>query len=264
MSEVEGARAFQVDGVSYDSFMGRYSLPLSARFADFADVVSGDTVLDVGCGPGALTSELVVRTGADRVAACDPSPSFVATCIERNPGVDVVEGRAEALPFDDGRFDQVLSQLVLHFVSDPDEAAREMSRVLRPGGRVSACVWDSDDGMQMLSTFYRAARSIDPLAPEGSSDMRFGRQSEMVSLLVKAGFRETREEKLVVEVAYVDFADLWAAFLRGVGPAGQYLMSLDESGRRELHDAFFESLGSPPSSFSLSAIAIAATGLRPG
>lgn len=264
MGEVEGARTFQISGASYDSFMGRYSIPLRKRFADFAGVVAGETALDVGCGPGALTSELVSRLGASSVAACDPSPSFVAACAERNPGVGVVLGSAEALPYEDARFDHVLAQLVLHFVSDPDRAAAEMSRVLRPGGRVSLCVWDSEEGMQMLATFYEAARSIDPSAPHRSGDMRFGRESEIVTLLDHAGFTDLREERLAVEVTYPGFDDLWAGFLGGVGPAGSYLMSLDDAKRRNLRSAFFEMIGSPGGSFSLSAVAIAAAGRKMG
>src|SRR5580765_1889010 len=98
--------------------MGRYSTLLAPQFADFAGVGSGQRALDVGCGPGALTTELVQRLGADRVAAVDPSEPFAAACRERNPGVDVTIGTAEALPYPDGSFDAALAQLVLHFVSD--------------------------------------------------------------------------------------------------------------------------------------------------
>ena len=78
---------FAVAADSYDRFMGRYSVPLAPLFADFADVVAGQRVLDVGCGPGALTTELVGRLSADRVAAVDPSEPFVTAARERNPGV---------------------------------------------------------------------------------------------------------------------------------------------------------------------------------
>jgi len=69
--------------------MGRYSTLLAPQFADLAGVVAEQRVLDVGCGPGALTTELVERLGASNVAAVDPSESFVAAARERHPGVDV-------------------------------------------------------------------------------------------------------------------------------------------------------------------------------
>ena len=89
---------FVVEADAYDRFMGRYSAPLAPAFAEFARIEPGVRVLDVGCGPGALTAELVSRVGADSVAAVDPSPPFVAAARERHPGVDVREAPAEDLP----------------------------------------------------------------------------------------------------------------------------------------------------------------------
>src|SRR6185295_10817914 len=95
---------FNVAAGAYDRFMGRYSVLLSPQMADLAGVGSGQQVLDVGCGPGSLTAELVARTGSEKVAAVDPSASFVGAARSRYPGVDVREASAESLPFEDGRF----------------------------------------------------------------------------------------------------------------------------------------------------------------
>jgi trans-aconitate methyltransferase len=70
--------SFTVGADAYDRFMGRYSVPLAPQLADLAAVAAGQRVLDVGCGPGALTAELVRRLGPAAVAAVDPSGSFVA------------------------------------------------------------------------------------------------------------------------------------------------------------------------------------------
>jgi trans-aconitate methyltransferase len=77
--------SFRVGADDYDRFMGRYSFPLAAPFAEFAGGSGTRRVLDVGCGPGALTSELVSRLGADGVAAGDPSPGFVEAARARHP-----------------------------------------------------------------------------------------------------------------------------------------------------------------------------------
>src|ERR1700722_15532071 len=100
-------------------FMGRYCEPLAARFADLAGVRRGQRVLDVGCGPGALTAELVRRVGPESVSAVDPSASFAAAARERLPGADVRQSAAEQLPFPDATFDATLAQLVVHFMTDP-------------------------------------------------------------------------------------------------------------------------------------------------
>ena len=134
--------SFDVSADAYMRFIGRYSEPLAVLFADLAEVGPGQRVLDVGCGPGALTAELVRRAGARAVSAVEPSGSFVAAVRERLPGVDVRQSAAERLPFADDAFDAAMAQLVVHFMADPVLGLREMGRVTRPGGAVAACVWD--------------------------------------------------------------------------------------------------------------------------
>src|SRR5690242_3483596 len=118
--------SFDVAAESYDRFMGEWSQALAPQLADLADVRAGQQALDVGCGPGALTAELVARLGAENVKGIDPSESFVASIRERHPEVDVLHGAAEALPFAEDTFDVALCQLVVHFMDDPVAGIREM------------------------------------------------------------------------------------------------------------------------------------------
>src|SRR5690242_18898054 len=133
--------SFQGTDHDYDRFMGRFSRRLAPLFADFAGVDRELEVVDVGCGPGALTGELVARVGEDRVAAADPTEQFVASTRARFPGADVVQAPAESLPFGDARFDAALAQLVVSFMEDADAGVAEMARVARPGAVVSLCMW---------------------------------------------------------------------------------------------------------------------------
>lgn len=260
MDDVEGARTFAASGSAYDLFMGRYSIPLADLFADAAAVAAGQTALDVGCGPGALTRVLVDRLGADAVAACDPSPSFVEECKQRLPGVDVRLGRAEQIPFDDDRFDAALAQLVLHFVSDPHTAAAEMSRRVRPGGVVGACVWDFANGMEMLRHFWDAASMLNPNAPDEARTLRFGGPGEIVELFEGAGLLSVEETSLTVQTRYADFDELWSGFLAGIGPAGAFTMSLPDDQRQRLRRDLYRRVGEPDGSFSLSAVSRCAVG----
>jgi ubiquinone/menaquinone biosynthesis C-methylase UbiE len=225
--------SFDVAADSYDRFMGRYAIPLAPVFADFAGVGSGQRLLDVGCGPGALTAELVRRDGPSAVAAVDPSDPFVAAAQARHPDVDVRRSSAEQLPFDDRSFDAVLAQLVVQFMADPVQGLREMARVARSGGVVAACVWDHGGGGGPLSRFWEAARTLDPDVDDESH--RVGaRQGDLVQLLGEAGVREVEEGSLSVSVAHADFDEWWEPFTLGVGPAGVYAGGLDPGQRAAL------------------------------
>lgn len=263
MDSAEGSRTFLATGEAYDGFMGRYSRPLAAVFLDELAVEAGDRVLDVGCGPGALTGELVKRLGATSVSAMDPSPPFVEACAARFPDVDVRAGRAEAVPFDDASFDAALAQLVLHFVTDPEHAARELVRVVRPGGLIAACVWDFDEEMEMLRHFWDAALDVDPNAPDEARVMRFGRSGEISTLFVATGLTDVAETALEVSAEYEDFDQLWSGFMAGIGPAGAYCTSLPAGQRGELRSRMFVRLGSPSTRFTLRATARCASGRRP-
>lgn len=255
--------SFLVPGEAYDRFMGRYSRPLAAVFSDAAGVSSGQAVLDVGCGPGALTGALVERVGADLVSAVDPSPPFVADCAARYPGATVREGSAENLPFEDAAFDHALAQLVLYFVTDPAQAGREFRRVLRPGGVAAACVWELTEGMQMLRAFWDAALTIDPEAPDEARTLSYGRPGEIADWLATAGFEDIRETDLEVSSTYASFDELWDGLLAGIGPSGSYCVGLAEKPRAALREALFERVGSPTGSFALSAVARCASGRSP-
>ena len=111
--------AFDVAAEAYDQFMGRYSRQLGPQMIELAGARPGQSALDVGCGPGALTGALVELLGAPAVVAVDPSASFVAAVRRRVPGVDVRQTSAEQLPFDADRFDIAIAQLVVHFMADP-------------------------------------------------------------------------------------------------------------------------------------------------
>ena len=262
--QADGARSFLASGRAYDGFMGRYSRPLAVAFADVAGATAGLTALDVGCGPGALTGVLADRLGAGAVSAFDPSPPFVAECAARHPGVTVRQGRAEAIPFEDARFDLALAQLVLHFVTDPLQAAHELRRVLRPGGVAAACVWDFAEGMQMLRLFWDAALVVDPEAPDEARTLRFGREGEIAEMLRSTGFQDVTETMLQVSSTYTGFEELWSGFQAGIGPAGSFCVSLTDGQRATLRGELFARLGSPSGPFTLAATARCAHGRSPG
>ena len=250
--------SFAVAADAYDRYMGRYSARLAPQLADYAGVRSGQRVIDVGCGPGALTRELVDRLGPTNVFAIDPSEPFVAAIRERLPGVDVRLASAEQLPFPDKAFDAALAQLVVHFMSDPVAGLREMARVVHNDGVVGACVWDHAGEQSPLSAFWRAARELDPDVEDQSR--RAGvREGHLAELFVQAGLRNVESTALVATVVHASFEGWWGSFTLGVGPAGAYTSRLDADRRAELIERCRELL--PPAPFEIATRAWTARGV---
>jgi len=227
--------SFEVTADAYMRFMGQYSEPLASRFADLAAIHDGLRVLDVGCGPGALTAELVNRVGAASVSAVEPSASFAAAVRQRLPGVEIRQSAAEQLPFPDDTFDAALAQLVVHFMADPVQGLREMRRVTRPGGTVAACVWDHAGGRGPLAAFWSAVRELDPAAND-ESGLAGVREGHLAKLFSQAGLDRTSATTLTVRIRHASFDDWWQPFTLGVGPAGVYVASLAPDRRAALRE----------------------------
>ena len=249
--------SFDVAAEAYDRFMGRYSRLLSPQLADLAGVRGGQRVIDVGCGPGALTAELVARLGPEAVAAVDPSEPFVAAARQRNPGVDVRLASAEELPFPDDTFDAAIAQLVVHFMTDPVAGLAEMARVTRPGGTVAACVWDHGGGQGPLSTFWAAARDLDPGVSD-ESERPGTHEGQLEELFAAAGLREVTGTVLTADLEHATFDEWWQPFTLGVGPAGSFIAGLDEDQAAAMRDACRRRLPTEP--FVITARAWAAIG----
>jgi SAM-dependent methyltransferase len=235
--------------VGYDKFMGRFSTRLAPVFADFAGIESGDRVLDVGAGTGALTAELV-RREAD-VAAVEPSPEFTAALQNRFPDIDARQGGAEQLPWPDGAFDAALAQLVVTFMSDAKAGVAEMRRVVRSGGVVAVCMWTRDD-MEMLAAINRTQAVI---TPDRTADVSPYRSPESAYELLGD---DAQVELLTISAEYSGFEDFWSSLGSGAGPAGQWALSLSDEQRAAAHDELYRQVGEPTGSFALNGTAWAA------
>jgi SAM-dependent methyltransferase len=251
--------SFDVDAAAYDAFMGRYSILLGPQLADLAGVAAGQRALDVGCGTGTLTGELVGRLGASSVSAVDPSPPFIASMRDRYPEVDVQQAPAELLPFPDDSFDVALAQLVVLFMSDPAAGLAEMARVTRPDGVVAACVWDHAAGGQgPLSAFWKAAQDVAPNVEDESALAGAGK-GQLTELFTAAGLRQVEEVALSIGVEHLSFEEWWEPYTLGVGPAGAHVAGLSDEEQAELREHCRRSL--PEAPFVLTARAWAARGL---
>lgn len=249
---------FNAPAAGYDRLIGRYLPTLAPAFADAASVGEGMRVLDVGCGPGGLTSELVPRVGAESVAAIDPSAPFVEACRTRNPGVDVREGFAESLPWEDDSFDAVLASLVVGFMNDPVAGVREMARVAKPGATVAACQWDRG-GMTALRILGRIMAARDP-SLRGDVKLTGDTEGELATVFREAGLTDVEDGELIAHGEYANFDDWWEPFTLGIGPHGAYLKTLDDEHREALRLACLETFDEPDKPFTLEARAWFARG----
>jgi len=250
--------SFDVPAEAYDRFMGLHSRQLAPQLLDLARLKAGDRMLDVGCGPGALTTEMVTRFGAGSVSAIDPSESFVAAARERHPGIDVQRATAEALPYPDHVFDAALAQLVVHFMPDPVAGLRGMARVTRRGGVVAACVWDHAGERTPVSVYWRAARDLG-LTTRDESALPGARRGHLVELFGASGLRHVDDTVLVARIEYTRFDDWWEPFGFGVGPAGGSFLGLSPDDRGRLRERCEELVG--PAPFELVSSAWAAGGI---
>jgi SAM-dependent methyltransferase len=255
------------ESAAYEEFMGRWSRQIAGPFVTFAGVASGDVVLDVGSGTGALTAAVLHAADSSRVIGVDPSPAYVQHARSRTSRERATfeEGDGQRLRFSDSEFDKALSLLVFNFVPDPARALREMIRVTRPGGVVAAAVWDYGDGMEMLRVFWDEAVALDPSAESRHErHMPLSRTGELAALWRQHGLVDVTEVPLVIALAFKSFDDFWVPFLRGQGPAGAYLASLPETRQVALGERLKERLEKKaPGSFTLQARAWAVKGTVP-
>jgi ubiquinone/menaquinone biosynthesis C-methylase UbiE len=221
----------------YERFMGRWSRRLAPEFIAFAQIKNGDRILDVGTGTGSLASALETAMPSSEVVGIDPSEGVISYAKKNSKSnrTNFQIGDAQALRFEDGSFDQTMALLVMNFIPDHNKAVAEMRRVTRPQGGVSACVWDYDEGMQMLRFFWDEAVALNPaIEPKDERHMKLSHQGELGELWKKAGLVSIQEKPLSIDQAYQSFDDYWGSFLKGAGPGGAYVVSLPDRSRQEL------------------------------
>jgi SAM-dependent methyltransferase len=255
-------------GNKYEPYVGRWSRLVAREFLSWLSVPSDSDWLDVGCGTGALTQTIVDRAAPRTVRSIDPSSGFVTFARHQipDPRVTFTVADARSIPIGDAQVDAAVSGLVINFVPDPSLAISEMTRIARPGGIVSAYVWDYAGKMELMRYFWDSAVALDPEASDLDEGPRFPICSEVALHQLFAGEGLEHVEVRAVDIAtrFRDFDDYWSPFLGGQGPAPAYAMSLDEERRDALRERLRSDLPvSADGSIDLVARAWAAKGFAP-
>jgi len=222
---------------NYEQFMGRWSRLVAPLLLEFAGVSDGDRVLDIGTGTGSLASAVAASRPKSEVTGIDPSQGFIQFAAKQQNAerIRFELGDAQALRFEAASFDHAIALLVMNFIPDHEKALSEMRRVTRPQGGVSACVWDYNDGMQMLRLFWDEVVALDPAAvPKDERHMKLSREGQLGQLWRSGGLLNVQERPITIRQSFASFDDYWAPFLTGAGPGGAYVVSLSEPRRREL------------------------------
>src|SRR5579859_6506445 len=155
------------DGKVYERMMGRWSKLAGRIFLDWLAPPQNLRWVEVGCGNGAFTEELIVRCAPAAVSAIDPSEGQLSFARAR-PGTTLAQfrrGDAQALPFADRSFDAAAMALVITFLPDPAKAVAEMARVVKPGGLVASYMWDTLGGGVPLAPLEAALKSLGKTPP---------------------------------------------------------------------------------------------------
>jgi SAM-dependent methyltransferase len=231
------AASFQ-NAEAYEQVMGRWSRRLAPLLIRFGGLSDGDRVLDVGCGTGSLTFTLPEIANVATVTGIDLTEPFVefARSCNTDPRISFQSGDARVLPFEDNAFDRAFSMLVLQFIPDAARAVAEMRRVVRPGGTVTAAVWDSFGGQPHVRLIFDIAAVLDPTVERKHLLSPLTAPNEMAALWCELGLLEVEQTRLPIRMEFACFDDYWTPFTKGEGPPGQLIASLSASTRATLTD----------------------------
>lgn len=222
------------DGKLYERMMGRWSKRVGEQFLAWLDAPKGLRWVEVGCGNGAFTEELIARCAPSAVIAIDPSEGQLSFARTR-PGAKLAQFRiadAQALPFPDRSFDAAAMALVITFIPDPAKAVAEMARVVRPGGMIATYMWDTLNGGVPLAPIEAALSSMGKTYTRASRAA--SKREALQALWQGAGLQSVDTKVVRIPVDFSSFDDFCESSLVPIGPAGQVLGSMSPDEKQQL------------------------------
>ena len=179
-----------------------------------ANLAAGESVLDLGAGTGAMAERAAAVVGpGGQVVGVDLSPDMLALAQKRTAAsgltnVTMRQGRGESIPVDDHTFDVVLTSLTLMYVIDRAAAAREIARVLRPGGRFIAAVWGAPSDCDIVLFQQTAGRFAGSPPVPGVGPGALADPAPFLQQLAGAGI-EALVETETLGFDFPDFLSAW-------------------------------------------------------
>ena len=253
------------DGAGYEQMMGKWSRLAGDIFLDWLQAPAGLRWLDIGCGNGAFTETLIERCAPSAISGIDPSEGQLLYARQRAACrmADFHQGDAMTLPYGNAGFDAAVMALVLFFVPEPAQGVAEMMRVVRPGGTVSAYVWDLLEGGFPLVAIQEQMRAMGktpmlPPSPEVS------RMPVLRQTWTDAGLLSVQTTVIHVQRTFSGFDDYWHTALLG-SSVGPVIKALDANEFDTLRSGVQQRLPlQADGQLVISARAHAVTGVVPG
>ena len=229
------------DGAAYERLMGRWSRVVGDVFVEWFAAPANLSWLDIGCGTGVFTEQIIQRCSPAAVIGIDPSAEQLAFAWKQ-PGLGAAEFRvadAQDLPFPDGSFDIAVMALVIHFMPDPGKATMEMARVLRSGGWATAYVWDYSKAGAPTAPVVAGLRAMGLDSP-GPPSPGVTTLPALEELWRTAGFVDIETRTITIPVEFADFDEFWASTTLPVGPAGKVIADMSSDARERLRSVLQE------------------------
>jgi ubiquinone/menaquinone biosynthesis C-methylase UbiE len=232
---------------AYDQFMGGWSRSVAKEFVNWLKVPSGKRWLDVGCGTGPLTQEILNQASPSMVKAIDPSwdyINFVRDLLQEDSRVAFEVADAESLFLEKETYDVVVSGLTLNFIPQPDVGLDAMKRVTDLHGIVAGYVWDYAGKMEPLRLLWDTAAELDPKAADFDEGKRFSfcEPDWLKELFIETSLDEVDVHPIDVKLRFANFDDYWLPFRGGQGPAPIYVTSLSNDQRLKLEGRLREKI----------------------
>jgi SAM-dependent methyltransferase len=246
--EPEAFTAFEHSGwqdnsAGYEAHWSRLVSQSIEPCLDAAGVRAGQRVLDVCCGPGTLTGEMLAR-GA-RPLGVDFSRQALALARDKHPEAQFQEADAQALPFDDDSFDAAVCGFGLMHVADPRAVLAETRRVLRPGSRLAVSVWQAPDASNGFGVLFGALKTHGNLEvdlPHGPDFFQFGDPERMVAALQGVGLHDAQAYRVEQVWDWQDPLGIVRAVLEGAVRARALLNAQNDAARQAIDAAVTEGM----------------------
>ena len=239
---------------------------MAFKFLQWLNISSDKNWLDVGCGTGALSEAIEKYNNPNSLCGVDASKGYIEKAKQKiSKNHDLKVANVENLPFEEQRFDVVVSGLALNFFTNIENALSELKRVTKPKGIIAVYVWDYAERMDLLRYFWDAANKIDSASKDLDEGVRFSicNSENLSKEFIKAGLIEVETSFLDIETIFQDFDDYWNTFFSGQGPAPGFLQSLSKKSQNKLKDKIYDRMNfEPDGSIKLTARAMVGKGIK--